>query len=304
MISVMMMLAGVAGQPEVARPVAPPPVIMIPSSYNAPLPPLPDATEPAVRAASSQPLPQLFSTADYPLAALRYAQQGTVAFAVAIDPTGRVTACSVTQGSGSISLDRATCSIIQRRARFTPARDAVGRAVEDRFAGRVRWVLPAEPPIPFADHKLALVFTIDASGAVARCRVEASFARPDNDQRCSSMLPEARSIAAAAAKTIAITNRELVLQEGVVVSGIAETRNFGRGPGETRGMLLALLLEVDETGTIVRCAIADESMNRQRADKGCEDSLKRKFMPLDPAASDRSARQAVRYWVSYTRPID
>ena len=142
------LLAGVASQPAVARPIPPVPVITIPSPYTAPFPPLPEGAEPAVRAASNLPLPQLFSTNDYPVAALRHEEQGTVAFAVAIDPTGRVTACSITQSSGSANLDVATCSIIQRRARFTPAREASGGVVEDRSKGRVRWMLPAAPRPP------------------------------------------------------------------------------------------------------------------------------------------------------------
>lgn len=149
MISVTMgLLLGFASQPAAVRPIPPVPVVMSPSPYTAPLPPLPADAEPAVRAASNLTLPQLFSTDDYPAAALLNDEQGTVEFAVAIDSTGRVAACSITQSSGSVSLDVTTCSIIQRRARFTPARDASGRAVEDRSKGRIRWVLPPLPRPP------------------------------------------------------------------------------------------------------------------------------------------------------------
>jgi len=304
MIVMLSLLAGVAGQPAVARQV-PPPVIMspvMPMSYTTPLPPLPEGPEPAVRATAN--LPALFSTDDYPAAARRHGQQGTVAFAVAIDRTGRVTACSITQASGSMSLDWATCSIIQRRARFTPARDAGGRAVEDRAKGRIRWVLPPKPPLPFTDHKMAIVFTIDAADAVAKCRVEGPGEAMGNDGLCAAMMIKARSIAAEAARVIAITNRELVLEQGVLVGGPERTRDVAGGAGETRGTLFALVLEINQAGTVSYCAGANATKDGPRVAAACRDSINGRFVPLNPAAGDQSTRHAVRYWATYTRPID
>ena len=91
---------------------------------------------------ASANLPALFSADDYPQAALRRSEQGTVAFTLSIDRRGRVERCDIATSSGSDDLDRATCSILQRRARFTPARDADGRAVADITNGRIRWQLP------------------------------------------------------------------------------------------------------------------------------------------------------------------
>lgn len=116
MISVMLgLLAGVADQPAIVRP----PIMTAPMTYTAPLLPQPEGAVPAVRASAN--LPALFSTDDYPAAALRNGEQGTVSFAVAISSEGRVTHCSITNSSGSASLDVTTCSIIQRRARFALA---------------------------------------------------------------------------------------------------------------------------------------------------------------------------------------
>lgn len=74
----------------------------------------------------------LFSADDYPAEAQRNGEQGTVQVALTVDPTGKVSQCRVVLSSGSASLDGATCSILQRRARFLPARDASGRPVSDR----------------------------------------------------------------------------------------------------------------------------------------------------------------------------
>ena len=91
---------------------------------------------------ASANLPALFSADDYPQAALRRGEQGTVAFALSIDRRGRVERCDIATSSGSENLDRATCSILQRRARFTPARDADGQAAADTTNGRIRWQPP------------------------------------------------------------------------------------------------------------------------------------------------------------------
>ncbi len=98
---------------------------------------------PAVKRASAN-LPALFSTDDYPQAALRRDEQGTVAFALAINDRGRVERCYIAESSGSATLDEATCSILAKRARFIPGRSADGETVADITNGRIRWQLPED----------------------------------------------------------------------------------------------------------------------------------------------------------------
>jgi TonB family protein len=96
-------------------------------------------------------LPAYFSSDDYPAAALRARGEGEVRFRLEVDRIGRVTSCTVTSSSGSAALDSTTCSVILRRARFVPARDAEGRPVPDSVSGSIVWTLPASwrrPPRP------------------------------------------------------------------------------------------------------------------------------------------------------------
>jgi len=72
----------------------------------------------------------LFSSNDYPESSLSAGEEGTVQAQLAIDERGRVTKCSVIR-SATKQLDRATCDLLKRRARFTPARDVDGTAVPD-----------------------------------------------------------------------------------------------------------------------------------------------------------------------------
>ncbi len=73
----------------------------------------------------------LFSSDDYPAAAQAAGAEGTAQASLTIGPDGRVSGCSITRSSGNGSLDAATCSILRRRAKFTPARDSNGNATSD-----------------------------------------------------------------------------------------------------------------------------------------------------------------------------
>lgn len=79
---------------------------------------------------------------DYPSRALRDEIEGVVRFVVQVDEAGRVVGCAITGSSGSPDLDAATCSLMQRRARFNPATDANGTPVPGSWSSSVRWQIP------------------------------------------------------------------------------------------------------------------------------------------------------------------
>ena len=75
----------------------------------------------------------LFSDQDYPPLAVKNKEQGTVQAELTVGPDGRVKACKILRSSNSISLDTATCNILVARAKFKPARDSNGNAVQNTF---------------------------------------------------------------------------------------------------------------------------------------------------------------------------
>lgn len=102
------------------------------------------SSEAKVEAARARPIGSvvgLFSGDDYPPSAARNEEEGTTGVRITIGADGRVSSCDVIASSGSSSLDTTTCSIIQRRARFVPARDEAGNAVSDTYTQRIRWSL-------------------------------------------------------------------------------------------------------------------------------------------------------------------
>ena len=146
----------VAAPPPLVRTNTPSPPIVTTPVLN-PNPPITPVARPAPPAPAAPPpprvsqaarakgnLPSLFSTDDYPQAAIRGEEQGTTAVRLTISPDGRVSDCSVTSSSGSSSLDGATCSILKRRARFSPAKDQNGQPISDTTSTRIRWELPSD----------------------------------------------------------------------------------------------------------------------------------------------------------------
>lgn len=126
-------------QPTIPPPA--PPALRIPPAPVAPPPPPPPRFTP--KDAEPRGNPGNWATPnDYPSRALREEREGSTAFRVNIDASGRVTSCQVTRSSGHSDLDDATCKNIQRRARFRPATDGNGNEVSGTWSSQVRWQIP------------------------------------------------------------------------------------------------------------------------------------------------------------------
>lgn len=82
------------------------------------------------------------STAEYPPQAIQLGMQGTISFKLDVGADGKVTNCTVTASTGHPLLDRQTCDVMLRNARFQPALDAKGQPVPGVWASRYRWELP------------------------------------------------------------------------------------------------------------------------------------------------------------------
>lgn len=120
-----------------ASPPAPPGPILVPWSPSPP---------PAVRSfyprRARADFNTYFSIDDYPLRELHRGVEGDVGYNLVIGPDGRVSDCTVTASSGSRALDAATCRILQSRARYSPARNALGAAVSGQDSGVISWRIP------------------------------------------------------------------------------------------------------------------------------------------------------------------
>jgi TonB family protein len=150
----------------------------------------PPVSPDALASRSRANLASYLSDDDYPVEAIRAREEGTVSFRLEVGADGSVTGCSITESSGSATLDATTCALLSSRARFRPARDAAGLPVPDSVSARTRWVLP--PPDPLADSlagaldnleyppaalrnneqgRVTFVLEVSAEGTVTACQV-------------------------------------------------------------------------------------------------------------------------------------
>jgi protein TonB len=125
--------------PPLVRTEAPPPPIQ---TITAPIPPVIPPVAPApppppppphkVQSASAKgSLIGLFSDEDYPASAQSAGAEGTAQAQLTVGPDGRVQSCNLIRSTGNGALDSATCNILRRRAKFTPARDSNGQPTTD-----------------------------------------------------------------------------------------------------------------------------------------------------------------------------
>ncbi|HEX5238574.1 MAG TPA: TonB family protein [Sphingomicrobium sp.] len=125
----------IAPPPTIQTVVAPPtPPVVQPTIVAPPPPPPPPPPHKAVSAQSAKgDVRTLFSPDDYPAAAQAANATGTAVAQLTIGPDGRVTGCNLVRSTGNSSLDSTTCSILRRRAKFTPARDSNGNPTTDTY---------------------------------------------------------------------------------------------------------------------------------------------------------------------------
>src|SRR6476620_5739854 len=124
-------------------PTMPPPLVRMQEAPPPPPPPPPRKTQSAQSARGD--LRSLFSTDDYPASALAAGAGGTAQAELSISADGRVVGCSLIRSTGNSALDAATCNVLRRRAKFTPARDSNGNATSDTVrTPSITWVIPPE----------------------------------------------------------------------------------------------------------------------------------------------------------------
>jgi periplasmic protein TonB len=132
-----------APPPPIISAPSPPPPMIVPSPLIVQPPPAPPPPAKVLRPPEPRRPAQAYVTRDdYPASALRMGAEGRVAFTLDVGPNGCVHGCTITRSSGSSALDSATCAIMVRRARFTPAIDSHGNPASGRARQEIEWRLP------------------------------------------------------------------------------------------------------------------------------------------------------------------
>jgi TonB family protein len=129
---------------------------------------------------------------DYPQSALKNGNSGYVGFSLLIGPDGKPDRCLITAPVRSVELNRSTCQLAMRRARFKPAMDGDARAAFAILRGTTAWLIGDSPaaidrlkarypypndidltvsvPMETVPPPLELTIAVDASGKVTVCQ--------------------------------------------------------------------------------------------------------------------------------------
>jgi TonB family protein len=83
-----------------------------------------------------------FEFHDYPMKAFERNSEGITGFELLISPDGAVASCSVTSSSGDADLDKTSCFLATKRAKFRPARNSDGQAVWGTYRTEALWAIP------------------------------------------------------------------------------------------------------------------------------------------------------------------
>lgn len=90
-----------------------------------------------------------FTRSDIPQDAMHKGQPNPVRFSLKVNAFGTPTGCEIMQTSGIAELDRATCRLALRRARFRPMINEAGVPVESTFNSAILWdISPDEAAVP------------------------------------------------------------------------------------------------------------------------------------------------------------
>lgn len=83
-----------------------------------------------------------FTFADYPMKAFEKSEEGVTRFELLIAPDGRVAKCTIIGSSGHEELDKTSCYLASRRAKFRPAYGADGEPLFGTYRSQTVWALP------------------------------------------------------------------------------------------------------------------------------------------------------------------
>lgn len=93
------------------------------------------------RATPISPPAKWITDNDYPRGALAAGMRGTVRLRYRVDKTGVPRECTILQSSGSPLLDKTSCELIGKRARFHPALGADGQPQDGLRSETIQWML-------------------------------------------------------------------------------------------------------------------------------------------------------------------
>ena len=215
---------------------------------------------------------------DYPIAALRNDMEGVTIFRLAVGADGRPTACDVTGSSGFDVLDQAACERLMKNARFTPARDAAGRATVGSYANRVRWTFPANAG-DFSPATTTLRLQIDAAGKITGCKVITGAPAPGDDPPCRGMSAMPANIALIMRGDSAPGEGEVIIDYGAGYGDGPPPTLLAQSAGYERRAMFVSRFTVTAEGRLGTCRMTEQRGEAELVQDFCLAVARDRFDP-------------------------
>lgn len=224
-----------------------------------PRPPAPELTGGRSRKPVPLTNPSAWATDDdYPIAALRAHEQGSVAFRLDIGIDGVPAHCEITERVSTV-LDDATCSVMMARARFSPARDRKGKPAPGSWSSRFRWELPGMPPAPAVAFDMVNRLLVDTQGKILSCSAGA-VPSPEAGDFCavvgSTMAPFMATVWRDATSEVPAT---VLFRVGFNIEGVAPAAPAQIRSGVTLRSTIRVSFDLSPEGKRVNCREAEHS---------------------------------------------
>lgn len=190
---------------------------------------------------------------DYPAQALRYEMTGSVGFRLRVDPEGAPSACETSYSSGWAFLDRTTCDLLMRRARFRPALDRRNKPVASYFSSRVRWEIPPGVPEPITNWRIAGIVKLAADDTVISCEEQVSGPVPaEQGSACATFgkgLPAGVLLAIGGGGA----PRTLIFEASMTFEDAPPLALLATAPSHKVSSLSRVAFDISEAGLVENC---------------------------------------------------
>ena len=254
-----------------------------------------DRTRPPEAEPLDGSLQGLFTSEDYPAPALDHGDQGEVGIVIRTDPKGAITNCVIEETSKSKDLDKQTCEVVRRRAKFKPALDGQGRAVAGEYRSRIVWKIEDDltPSDPWV---VRWVTNYASDGRALSCRMEfegAMTPQPGTTQPACDAIAPPNTAPKGADLPGAIGT--LVIEERFA-PGRLSVPSIPAGDVLVSRQVMSLVVDVD--GNLTSCKVM-ESSGVAMPDDPCS-QVDKKFIPhkgLDGKATPFTAIEIVTLYV-------
>lgn len=231
-------------------------------------------------ASAPQQIPSsVFSSDDYPDAAILLGQEGEVQAQLTIATNGRPTDCTIVQSSGFPALDGATCKGFRTRARFKPALDSQGRPTVAKWVQTVHWAIEGNE-LPVSPWTIRLMAALNKKGSLTNCAIQAGgeLKRDEMIIDCAELsgaftVPPELSRRFAGHEAVIVFDQQFVPE---VVPSIDTPKDLDRFPLISRQVVH---FDIDGNGRVGTCARTRAEGDYIPALDGCDAMRGRRFKP-------------------------